>query len=185
MLRNICNFRPTPRERNGPWSLQPFYRKIQIDGLSIFYEEAGAERRANAFAVARGFRSLTRMFEPVLSAFLSLLLSPGSAPTSRAFGHSDSPVPKKCAYNIRSHSRKIMNHSPKRWDSPRYTLYMAGLRGPVGFRSCLGPSDPDRVSHRPGRLRTTKACGRMEDRRAFGHRAANESALLRTNLVFA
>ena len=54
-----------------------FYRTIQIDGLSIFYREAGAERRADAPPVARTavlFANVRAALHPSLRS-----LSPGRA----------------------------------------------------------------------------------------------------------
>src|ERR1700704_2537778 len=72
-----------------------FYRTKQIDGLSIFYREAGS-KDAPALLLLHGLPSSSRMFEPLfarLSDRYHLV-----APDYPGFGHSDWPDPKKFAY---------------------------------------------------------------------------------------
>src|SRR5881394_1610764 len=45
-----------------------FYRTIQIDGLSIFYREAGP-KEAPVLLLLHGLPSSSRMFEPLFTAF--------------------------------------------------------------------------------------------------------------------
>ena len=73
------------------------YRTIQIDGLSIFYREAGP-KNAETLLLLHGLPSSSRMFEPLfarLSDRYHLI-----APDYPGFGHSDWPDPKKFAYTF-------------------------------------------------------------------------------------
>jgi alpha-beta hydrolase superfamily lysophospholipase len=68
-----------------------FYRTAQIDGLSIFYREAGP-KDAPTILLLHGLPSSSRMFEPLfarLSDRYHLI-----APDYPGFGHSDWPDPK-------------------------------------------------------------------------------------------
>ena len=131
-----------------------FYRTTQVDGLSIFYREAGP-KDASTLLLLHGFPSSSRMFEPLfarLSARHHLV-----APDYPGFGHSDWPDPKKFAYTF-DHCAEIMNHFTEALGLSRYTLYMQDYGGPVGFRMAL--AHPDRIEalivqdcgaqHRPG-----------------------------------
>src|SRR3977135_3229954 len=83
-----------------------FYRTIQIDGISIFYREAGP-KDAPTLLLLHGLPSSSRMFEPLfarLSDRYHLV-----APDYPGFGHSDWPDPKKFAYTF-DHIAEIMNH---------------------------------------------------------------------------
>src|SRR5256885_16144375 len=74
-----------------------FYRTTQIDGLSIFYREAGP-KDAPTLLLLHGLPSSSRMFEPLfarLSDRYHLV-----APDYPGFGHSDCPDPKKFAYTF-------------------------------------------------------------------------------------
>ena len=115
------------------------YRTIQIDGLSIFYREAGP-KDAPTILLLHGLPSSSRMFEPLftrLSDRYHLV-----APDYPGFGHSDWPDPKKFAYTF-DHIAEIMNHFTEALGLSRFTLYMQDYGGPVGFRMIL--AHPDRV----------------------------------------
>ena len=118
-----------------------FYRTIQVDGLSIFYREAGP-KDAPTLLLLHGLPSSSRMFEPFfarLSDRYHLV-----APDYPGFGHSDWPDPKKFAYTF-DHYAEIMNHFTEALGLSRYTLYMQDYGGPVGFRMAL-----ERVGKRDG-----------------------------------
>ena len=157
-----------------------FYRTIQVDGLSIFYREAGP-KDAPTLLLLHGLPSSSRMFEPLFSRLSDRYHL--IAPDYPGFGHSDWPDPKKFAYTF-DHIAETMNHFTEALGLSRYTLYMQDYGGPVGFRMALAHPDRIEASHRPGRCGAQRGSGRdLEDARAFwADRAANESAL-RTNLL--
>jgi pimeloyl-ACP methyl ester carboxylesterase len=156
------------------------YRTTQIDGLPIFYREAGP-KDGPTLLMLHGLPSSSRMFEPLfarLSDRYHLV-----APDYPGFGHSAWPDPKGFEYTF-DHCAEIMNHFAEALGLSRYTLYLQDYGGPVGFRMAL--TRPDRiealivqnaVAHNEGLGAIWKT------RRAFwANRAANESAL-RANLL--
>ena len=123
----------------NPTFYRTFYRTIQIDGLSIFYREAGP-KDAPTLLLLHGLPSSSRMFEPLfarLSDRYHLV-----APDYPGFGHSDWPDPKKFAYTF-DHFAEVMDHFTEALGLSRYTLYMQDYGGPVGFRMAL--AHPERV----------------------------------------
>jgi pimeloyl-ACP methyl ester carboxylesterase len=115
------------------------YRMAQVDGLSIFYREAGP-KDAPTLLLLHGFPSSSRMFEPLfarLSDRYHLV-----APDYPGFGHSDWPDPKTFAYTF-DHCAEIMHHFTEALGLSRYTLYLQDYGGPVGFRMAL--AHPERV----------------------------------------
>src|SRR5215467_10368486 len=116
-----------------------FYRSAKIDGLSIFYREAGAEG-APTILLLHGFPSSSRMFEPLLARLSDRYHL--VAPDYPGFGHSDCPDPKSFAYTF-DHIAEIMNHFTEALGLSRYTLYMQDYGAPVGFRMAL--AHPERV----------------------------------------
>src|SRR5262245_36717968 len=64
------------------------YRTVQIDGLSIFYREAGP-KDAPTILLLHGLPSSSRMFEPLLSRLSDRYHL--VAPDYQGFGHSDWP----------------------------------------------------------------------------------------------
>jgi pimeloyl-ACP methyl ester carboxylesterase len=94
------------QEKERPMKYPALYRTVQIDGLSIFYREAGP-KDAPTLLLLHGLPSSSRMFEPLfarLSERYHLV-----APDYPGFGHSDWPDPKKFAYTF-DHIAEITNH---------------------------------------------------------------------------
>jgi pimeloyl-ACP methyl ester carboxylesterase len=157
-----------------------FYRTVQVDGLSIFYREAGP-KDAPTLLLLHGLPSSSRMFEPLfarLSDRYHLV-----APDYPGFGHTDWPDLKKFAYTF-DHIAEVMNHFTETVGLSRYTLYMQDYGGPVGFRMAFVHPDrvealivQDAVAHNEGLGVNWKT------RRAFwADRAVYDSAL-RANLL--
>lgn len=170
---------PMPQAISRPQN-PTHYRYVSVDGLKIFYREAGP-KRAPTLLLLHGLPSSSRMFVPLfdrLSDRFHLI-----APDYPGFGHSDAPDPAKFAYTF-DHIASIMDHFTETLNLPKYTLYMQDYGGPVGFRMALAhPSRvealiiQDAVAHNEGLGANWKA------RRAFwADRAANE-AVLRKNLL--
>jgi pimeloyl-ACP methyl ester carboxylesterase len=156
------------------------YRTVKVDGLSIFYREAGSKDKPTILLL-HGLPSSSRMFEPLfarLGGQFHLV-----APDYPGFGHSDAPPPKEFAYTF-DHIADVMNHFTEALNLTRCTLYLQDYGGPVGFRMALAHPDrieslivQDAVAHNSGLGVNWKT------RRAFwADRAAHESAL-RTNLL--
>src|SRR6202046_2389021 len=156
------------------------YRTIQIDGLSIFYREAGP-KDAPTLLLLHGLPSSSRMFEPLFARLADRYHM--VAPDYPGFGHSDWPDAKKFAYTF-DHIAEVMNHFTEALGLSHYSLYMQDYGGPVGFRMILAHPDrvealivQDAVAHNEGLGANWKT------RRAYwADRAANESAL-RVNLL--
>src|SRR5438270_39594 len=125
--------------KDALWEHPVFYRTTRIDGLSIFYREAGRPD-APTLLLLHGLPSSSRMFEPLFAR-----LSDGYhlvAPDYPGFGHSDWPKPKDFAYTF-DHVEEVINHFTDTLGLSRYTLYMQDYGGPVGFRMAL--AHPHRV----------------------------------------
>jgi pimeloyl-ACP methyl ester carboxylesterase len=156
------------------------YRTLQVDGLSIFYREAGP-KDAPTILLLHGLPSSSRMFEPLfarLSDSYHLV-----APDYPGFGHSDWPDPAKFAYTF-DHIAQVMDDFTQALGLSRYTLYMQDYGAPVGFRMILAHPNraqalivQDAVAHNEG------LGANWVTRRAFwADRAANDEAL-RKNLL--
>jgi pimeloyl-ACP methyl ester carboxylesterase len=159
--------------KERPVGKPTIYRTTPIDGLSIFYREAGP-KGAPTLLLLHGFPSSSRMFEPLfarLSDRYHLV-----APDYPGFGHSDWPDPKQFNYTF-DHIASVMDGFTQAMGLSRYTLYMQDYGGPVGFRMALAHLErvqalivQDAVAHNEGLGATWKP------RRAFwANRAAHES----------
>src|ERR1700710_732849 len=74
-----------------------FYRTVEVDGLSIFYREAGP-KDAPTLLLLHGLPSSSRMFEPLLARLSDRYHL--VAPDYPGFGHSDWPDPEEFAYTF-------------------------------------------------------------------------------------
>jgi pimeloyl-ACP methyl ester carboxylesterase len=157
-----------------------FYRTVKVDGLSIFYREAGPVH-APTILLLHGLPSSSRMYEPLLSRLADRYRL--IAPDYPGFGHSDWPDPRQFAYTF-DRCAEIISHFTEAVGLHRYTLYMQDYGGPVGFRMAL--SHPERINALivQNAVAHNEGLGSIwKTRRAFwADRAANEQAL-RTNLL--
>lgn len=164
----------------APAKYPTHYRSVTIDGLSIFYREAGP-KDSPTILLLHGLPSSSRMFEPLFDRLADRYHL--VAPDYPGFGHSDWPNPQEFAYTF-DHYAGIMTRFTEALAISRYTLYMQDYGGPVGFRMALKHPErvealivQDAVAHNEGLGANWKT------RRAFWtDRKANESAL-RTNLL--
>ncbi len=109
------------------------YRSLDVDGLSIFYREAGPSD-SPAVLLLHGFPSSSRMYEPLLAR----LADPYRliAPDYPGFGHSDAPDPKNFAYSF-DRLAQVIERFTQALGLTRYTLFLQDYGGPVGFRLAL------------------------------------------------
>ena len=156
------------------------YRSVKVDGLNIFYREAGP-KDAPTILLLHGLPSSSRMFDPLfgrLSGQYHLV-----APDYPGFGHSDWPDPTQYSYTFDNLARTITRFT-EALGMTRYTLYMQDYGGPVGFRMALAHPErvnalivQDAVSHNEG-LGVNWAT-----RRAFWADRARHEDALRSNLL--
>lgn len=116
------------------------YRTIAVEGLSIFYREAGP-KDAPTLLLLHGFPTSSRMFEtliPLLADRWHLV-----APDYVGFGHSDAPPPDRFAYTFQ-HLAEVVDAFTQALHVDRYALFLQDFGGPVGFRLAL--AHPERVT---------------------------------------
>ena len=159
---------------------QVSYRTVSVDGLSIFYREAGP-KDAPTLLLLHGLPSSSRMFQ-------SLLTRLGDAyhlvaPDYPGFGHSDWPDPTQFAYTF-DHIASVMDGFTQALGLSHYTLYMQDYGGPVGFRMALAHPErvtalivQDAVAHNEG------LGANWATRRAFWADRAQYEEVLRKNLL--
>ncbi|MFC0507132.1 alpha/beta fold hydrolase [Micromonospora costi] len=121
-------------------SVQTRYRTAKVDGLSIFYREAGPPD-APVLLLLHGFPSSSRMFEPLLERLADRFRL--VAPDYPGFGHSDAPDPGRFAYTF-DRIAEVMARFATAIGVERHLLYVQDYGGPVGFRMAL--ADPGRIT---------------------------------------
>lgn len=156
------------------------YRTVEVDGLSIFYREAGP-KNAPTLLLLHGLPSSSRMFDPLLTRLADRYHL--VAPDYPGFGHSDWPDPKQFAYTF-AHLADVMIHFTETLGLARYCLYMQDYGGPVGFRMIL--AHPERVQSiivQDAVAHDTGLGANWNVRRAYWADRAGHESELRKNLL--
>src|ERR1700761_1363909 len=99
---------------------QIYYRTVKVDGLSIFYREAGP-KDAPVLLLLHGLPSSSRMFQPLLSRLADQYHL--IAPDYPGFGHSDWPDAKQFDYTF-DNIAHVMQRFTEVMGLSRYTLYI-------------------------------------------------------------
>jgi pimeloyl-ACP methyl ester carboxylesterase len=129
------------------------YHAVDIQGLKIFYREAGPTD-APVVLLLHGFPSSSRMWEPLLPLLADRYHL--IAPDYPGFGNSSAPSPSSFEYTFDNLAR-VMNELTIKLGMTNYVLFLQDYGGPIGFRLAL--SHPERVramiiqnavSHEPG-----------------------------------
>jgi pimeloyl-ACP methyl ester carboxylesterase len=113
------------------------YHRVQVDGVGIFYQEAGPEN-APTIVLLHGFPSSSREFDtliPLLATKYHLI-----APDYPGFGLSDAPSPTAYAYTF-DHLAQTMSNFLQQLKVTHYTLYLHDYGAPIGFRIILAHPD--------------------------------------------
>lgn len=115
------------------------YRTLNVDGLDIFYREAGRPD-APTILMLHGFPTSSHMFRgliPRLSDRYHLI-----APDYPGFGYSAAPAPAEFEYTF-DHLADVMEQFVAKMGLQSYAMYLQDFGGPVGFR--LAVRRPERV----------------------------------------
>ena len=116
------------------------YHRVNVDGVGIFYREAGP-KGAPTIVLLHGFPSSSREFGtliPLLASRYHLI-----APDYPGFGQSDSPPPPVYTYTF-DHLATTIGDLLERLRIKDYSLYLHDYGAPVGFRIIL--AHPERLS---------------------------------------
>lgn len=117
------------------------YATVKVDGLDIFYREAGP-KDAPVILLLHGFPASSFMYRDLIPALATRYRV--IAPDYPGFGYSSAPPPADFTYSF-DRLADVMDGFTAKLGLTRYALYMQDFGGPVGFR--LASRHPDRVSH--------------------------------------
>jgi pimeloyl-ACP methyl ester carboxylesterase len=116
------------------------YRSADVDGLKVFYREAGAAD-APALLLLHGFPSASHMFRdliPLLADRFHIV-----APDLPGFGQSDMPARSKFAYTF-DHVADVIDRFTEVVGLKRFAVYVFDYGAPTGFR--IAVKHPDRIT---------------------------------------
>ena len=115
------------------------YHRVAVDGVSVFYREAGP-KQAPTIVLLHGFPSSSREFDtiiPLLATRYHVV-----APDFPSFGQSDAPPPSSYTYTF-DHLAETTNGLIDQLKIKKCAFFLHDYGGPIGFRIML--ADPQRV----------------------------------------
>jgi pimeloyl-ACP methyl ester carboxylesterase len=121
-------------------SQQIHYRTTTIDGVEVFYREAG-DRAAPTVLLLHGFPTSSHMFRDLIPRLADRYHV--VAPDYPGYGYSGAPDHAAFAYTF-DHYAKIVDALAQQIGLTRYAIYVMDYGAPVGFR--LATMHPERVS---------------------------------------
>jgi pimeloyl-ACP methyl ester carboxylesterase len=116
------------------------YKSVQIDGLKVFYREAGSPA-VPALLLLHGFPTSSHMFRNLIPALADRYRV--VAPDYPGFGYSDFPDRQQFHYGFASYA-EIIDKFTQAIGLSRYALYIQDYGAPVGLRLALRA--PERVT---------------------------------------
>lgn len=119
---------------------QVHYRTLIVDGVEVFYREAGP-RDAPALLLLHGFPTSSRMYRELIPRLADRYRV--VAPDYPGFGRSAMPDRAQFAYTFENLAR-LVGRFTEEIGLDRYGLYVMDYGAPVGFRLAL--SHPERVT---------------------------------------
>src|SRR5215472_7032124 len=106
------------------------FKNVNIDGLNIFYREAGKET-APKLVLLHGFPASSPQYRNLIPALADRFHV--VSPDHPRFGNSDMPDPAKFSYTF-DNTASIVEKFLNRVGFTRFGLYVQDYGGPVGFR---------------------------------------------------
>ena len=123
------------------------FRTVSIDGLDIFYREAGS-RSHPTILLLHGFPTSSHMFRNLILALAVGVASPLEnrfhlvAPDYPSYGNSSMPSVSEFDYTF-DHLAEIVEKFITAIDLKKYSLYVMDYGAPIGFR--IAAKYPERV----------------------------------------
>jgi len=133
---------PAPDKVNGnaAATASVAYRTVKVDGVNVFYREAGP-KNAPTLLLLHGFPTSSQMFRnliPQLADRYHVI-----APDYPGYGQSDMPPMDKFSYSF-DNLAEVIDKFTVAVGASRYALYVQDYGAPIGFR--LAAAHPERVS---------------------------------------
>jgi pimeloyl-ACP methyl ester carboxylesterase len=116
------------------------YRTVKVDGVKVFYREAGP-KNAPVLLLLHGFPTSSQMFRnliPQLADRYRVI-----APDYPGYGQSDMPPMDKFTYSF-DNLAKVIDKFTEQLGLTRYALYVQDYGAPIGYR--IAHAHPERVT---------------------------------------
>ena len=133
-------FTPIQAGETTPEAPKVSHRTVKIDGLDIFYREAGP-KDAPTILLLHGFPTSSHMFRNLIPALADKYHV--VAPDYPGYGQSSAPTVDKFDYTF-DKLAEVVEEFTEKVGLTKYTLYVQDYGAPVGYR--LAVKHPERVS---------------------------------------
>ena len=133
------NTHPSSSDSSAAPASTPRSRHVNVDGLNLFYREAGSPEHPT-IVLLHGYPSSSFMFRdlmPRLADRFHLV-----APDFPGFGNTDTPPPAEFTYTF-DHLAEVTEKFLAALGLDKYSLYVQDYGAPVGFR--LAAKHPERI----------------------------------------
>jgi pimeloyl-ACP methyl ester carboxylesterase len=131
---------PRRTVENSPSVPTTTYRTASVDGLKVFYREAG-NPKSPAVLLLHGFPTSSHMYRELIPALADRYHV--VAPDLPGFGYTEAPDRKTFKYSF-DHLAEVMERFTEVVGLGRYALYVFDYGAPVGFRLAL--RHPERIT---------------------------------------
>ena len=131
---------PRRAAQTSPAAPTTTYRTVSVDGLKVFYREAG-NAKAPAVLLLHGFPTSSHMYRELIPALADRYRV--VAPDLPGFGFTEAPDRANFKYNF-DHLAKVIERFTEIVGLRRYALYVFDYGAPVGFR--LAMNHPERIA---------------------------------------
>lgn len=131
---------PADKALTAAHAVQVNYRTANVDGMEVFYREAGP-KDAPVLLLLHGFPTSSHMFRDLIPQLADKYRV--IAPDYPGFGQSAMPDRSKFAYTFDNYSQ-VVDKLTRQLGVNRYALYVMDYGAPIGFR--LAAKNPDRVT---------------------------------------
>lgn len=132
-----------PAHAAGPAARAPAtvsYHKVDIDGVKVFYREAGP-RNAPAILLLHGFPTSSHMFRELIPRLADKYRV--IAPDFPGYGQSDQPAMASFTYSF-DNLAAVVDKFTTRVGLNRYAMYVMDYGAPIGYR--IAAAHPERIS---------------------------------------
>ncbi|TXG02088.1 alpha/beta fold hydrolase [Massilia arenae] len=140
LIQPVHGAAPAPAKPASQAAAAVSYHKVDVDGVKIFYREAGP-KNAPAILLLHGFPTSSHMFReliPKLSDRYRVI-----APDFPGYGQSDQPPMDRYTYSFDNLAATIDKFTTK-VGLTRYAMYVMDYGAPIGYR--LAAAHPERIS---------------------------------------
>lgn len=130
---------PVSADQTAP-AVKVWHRTVKVDGLDIFYREAGP-KDAPSILLLHGFPTSSQMFRNLIPELADKYRV--VAPDYPGYGHSSMPTHDTFDYTF-DNLAKVIDEFTEKVGLAKYALYVQDYGAPIGYR--LASAHPERIT---------------------------------------